>query len=217
MKFFLAFCCIFAGYSSAWAQDSDLPPMGKTFEGGIVFGGNITQVDGDTYSGYHKIGIQAGGSVNVNFTHWFGIGMEMLYAQKGSRGANVKESLALGTYFDKYYLNLNYIEIPLLLRYRMAFADIEGGISYARLVSSKEWVDADVPVVIKPELNSFRPDDYNYVAGICVHLGNHWQAGARYQYSVQPIRTWDRLPARYSQYGVNEYNNVVVFRIRYIL
>jgi opacity protein-like surface antigen len=199
------------------AQDFD-PLKHKLFEGGLTLGANITQVDGDTYSGFHKVGIQAGGLVYVHLNEKWGVSMEMLYAQKGSRGGNVKESVALGTYVDKYYLNLNYIEIPLMLHYnRFVYFDFEAGVSYARLLRSKEWAEADVPLVVKPEYNSFNSSDFNYIGGVTVRLSKHWYGSIRYQYSVSPIRKWDRVPLRYSQYNVDEYNNIVVIRALFML
>src|ERR1700744_4144942 len=63
-----------------------------TFKGGLVLGTNFTQVDGDTYYGYHKIGLNTGGMVYVHFTQLFGVSMELLYSQKGSRAAMVTQS-----------------------------------------------------------------------------------------------------------------------------
>jgi hypothetical protein len=188
----------------------------KFFEGGVVFGSNFTQVDGDTYNGYHKIAIQAGGTVYVHFSKLLGISMDLLYSQKGARGGNVKESIYLGTYIDKYYLNLNYVELPLTLHLKLRF-DYEAGIAYCRLVKSKEWAEADVPVIIKPEVSFFSKEDFEYVGGISAKLGRGWRVGIRYQYSIHPIRIWERVPERYRQYGVGEYNNVVVLRVIYML
>jgi outer membrane protein with beta-barrel domain len=197
------------------AQDDALKR--KTFEGSLVFGANICKVDGDTYTGYHKIGIQAGGQVYVHFSPRLGVSMDLLYAQKGARGGEVKESYALGTYFDKYYLNLNYIEVPLTFHFNTGFFDYEAGISYARLITSAEWAEADVPVVIDPVLSRFNSDDWNYVLGVTVPIHKHWYGSIRYQYSIVPVRPFDRIPPRYSQYGVDQYNSLAVFRVVYML
>lgn len=192
------------------------PP--NLFEGRLVAGFNICQVDGDTYSGFNKVGIQAGAMVYVHITPKFGASMELLYAQKGVRGAHVTNSYTLGTYFDKYFLNLNYIEVPLMLHYKWNYIfDFEAGLSYARLVTTKEWAEADVPVVFDPVLGSFNKADLNYIAGLTVRFHKHWYGSVRFQYSAMPIRTWERVHPRYAQYGVSQYNNVAVFRMVYML
>jgi hypothetical protein len=214
MLFFL-FCALLA-IEPSMAQDNEV--MHTKFEGGLVFGSCISQVDGDTYSGYHKIGLNTGGLVYINFTQSIGISMELLYVNKGSRGGVVNESPAVGTYIDKYYLNLNYVEVPLLFHLRiMEYYDFEGGVSYARLIKSHEWAEADVPIYIDPTLAYFNSQDINYVLGASVRLSKHWVGNARFQYSIVPIRPWDRVLPRYGQYGVNQYNNTVSLRMIYML
>ena len=201
-----------------FAQEHFFADENKVFDGGLIFGASITQVDGDTYSGYHKIGIHTGGTVYVHLSKIFGVSMDLLYSQKGSRGGNIKESYSVGTYIDKYYLNLNYIEVPVMLHLkRFEFLDFEAGLSYARLVSSKEWAEADVPVVIDPVLNSFKSTDLESVIGVSARLSKHWYGNVRAQYSLMPFRTWDRVPLRYMQYDVGQFNNVMVFRMIYMI
>jgi len=47
------------------------PPL---FEGRLLAGFNFSQLDGDTYAGYHKVGINAGGMVYVHLLPILGIG-----------------------------------------------------------------------------------------------------------------------------------------------
>lgn len=188
----------------------------KVFEGAAILGANITQVDGDTYAGFHKIGFNTGGMVYIHFNRKWGISMEMLYVQKGSRGGDLKDSYTVGTYIDKYYLNLNYVEVPLLLHMRLGPIDYEAGASYARLISSKEWAYADIPTYFDPVLCRFNTDDYNMIAGATARLSKHWFGGVRFQYSIVQIRPWDRILPRYSNGGyTGQYNDVVCFRMGY--
>jgi len=213
IKQFVLLCACLCLYVNAMAQDD----AKKVFEGGLIFGANITQVPGDNYTGYHKIGIEAGGQVYVNVSQFLGISMELLYAQKGARGGDVEQSVIVGTFINKYYLNLNYAEVPLLLHIKVGW-DLEAGISYARLITANEWAEADVPVVIDPVLNRFNSNDFDYVLGISRPIGKHWHASIRYEYSIKAIRPWDRVPLNYSSgYGVDEYNEVAVIRLVYML
>jgi Outer membrane protein beta-barrel domain len=221
MKFsFLLFIfgCLHSGVVTAQLSEENVfGDKQHRFEGRLIFGGSITQVDGDTYSGFHKIGIHAGPSVYVRFNDALGISMDILYTQRGTRGAHVNESYSVGTYFDKYYLNLNYTEIPVTLHLNGGMFDYEAGLSYARLVKSKEWAEADVPIYINPALAYFNKYDVNYIAGITVRINRHWYGSARFQYSALTIRTWDRVYPRYGSIGANQYNNVAVFRLIYKL
>lgn len=201
------------------AQETDfLDQPVRLFEGRIVAGMNFTQVDGDNYSGYHKVGINAGGMVFVNFSKLWALSTEMLYSMKGARGATVRESYYVGTYFDKYYVNLNYIEIPVAIHYKQfPFLDFEAGASYGRLISSKEWGEADVPVLIDPVYNYFNNSEVSILGGANLRIGKKMYANARFQYSVSTIRPYPRIPQHYYLYPQNQANNVVTLRLLYVL
>lgn len=193
------------------------------FSGGLVLGTNFSQVDGDTYYGYHKVGLCTGGVVNIRFNEVFGASMELLYSQKGSRGELVAESPAIGTYVEKYFMNLNYVEVPITLRllqtcsrYIDGGIDFEAGVSYARLIRSKEWIDADLPVIIDPDLNRFNTMDINYILGVSKKIYKQWQVSIRYQYSALSIRPVERVPYGYSWGNEGQFNNLFSFRLMYM-
>lgn len=189
----------------------------KLFEGGFVFGMNASQVDGDTYSGYNKAGIHAGGVVCVHFNQTIGVSLELLYSQKGSRGAHVEESPYIGTFFDKYYLNLNYVQMPLVLHVKFnPKMEMEGGISYSRLVNSWEYAESDQPWYVDPNQTWFDKTDICYLVGFSYRLSRHWYGNVRYEYSLDSIRPSERQPWPYTQYG-GQYNNSFTFRLMYML
>ncbi len=188
----------------------------KVFTGGLLLGLNFTQVDGDTYYGYHKVGLNVGGIVYVHFTKSFSASMELLYTQKGSRGEAIIESPAIGTYVTKYFMNLNYVEVPVLLHYTIHRYDIEAGVSYGYLVKSDEWVLADQPVNIDPVANAFNKTDLEYVFGLSAKLYKNLYANARFQYSVGSVRPPERIPYRYGYGNDGQQNNMVSLRLMYL-
>src|SRR4051812_22334962 len=72
--------------------DEDIDELNKLFEGRLVAGFNFSGLQGSAVSGFSKVGINAGGMVYTHFKTMFGLSLELLYSQKGARGANVKES-----------------------------------------------------------------------------------------------------------------------------
>lgn len=189
----------------------------RVFKGSLAIGMNMTQVDGDTYSGYSKVGIQAGAAVNIRLGKKFNVSSELLYMQKGARGAHVYESPYVGSYFDKYYLNLNYIELPIVLQYKHNLVwGFEAGISYARLIRSKEEGVGYVPVYILPEVNYFNNTDLCYLFGAYYYCNKHWMANVRFQYSLTPIRPVERVPENYNML-TGQFNNSITLRMLYIL
>lgn len=187
----------------------------RLFQGRLIAGFNFCQVDGDTYAGYHKVGINTGGMVYVHFNPVLGASLEMVYTQKGVRGANVRESYTVGTYFDKYYLNLNYAEMALLFHLDTYRFDYEAGISFSPLLNAAEWAEADVPIVIDPALTYFNSHDIDYVFGLSYRINYRWAVNFRFQYSITSIRPWERTPPRYSNGDLNEYNDLASLRLIY--
>ena len=202
---------VLAGYGQAIAQEQ------RVFNGGLILGANFTQVDGDSYYGYHKVGLNAGGIVCAHFSSKVGVSLELLYSQKGSRGVSVYESYAIGTYIEKYNMNLNYVEVPLMLHLFHGRYDYEAGISYARLIKSSESVQSDRPVIIDPVLNRFNTTDLNYVVGLSRRMYKTLYVNARFQYSIISIRPTSRIPYGYSYSDKGQFNNLFNLRLVYYL
>lgn len=58
---------------------------GQRFEAGLLAGFNGSQVEGDSFKGYHKPGVLAGLFVQTDIVPAVFAGMEIKYSQKGSR------------------------------------------------------------------------------------------------------------------------------------
>ncbi len=205
-----------AGALSVPAQSNYYEDEPKLFEGGILLGAVFSQIDGDTYFGYHKVGVNFGGRVYAHFTPVFGATLEIQYAQKGSRGEAVLESPTIGTYVTKYYMNVNYVEVPLTLHAILYTIDLEAGVSYARLVRSKEWILSDKPVVIDPEKARFNTTDFGYVFGIGRRVYKGLRANLRFQYSMVSIRPPERIPTNQGYGNIGQFNNLFNFRLIYL-
>jgi len=203
-----------------YAQSNYYEETSKVFSGGLIAGANFTQVDGDNFYGYHKVGLTAGGVVYIRFNENFGASMELYYSQKGSRGEVVTNSQSLGIYVQKYFMNLNYVEVPITIHVKSYFKShliyFEGGLSYAYLIKSSEYIQADQPVVIDPVLNRFNNTDFNYILGLCVNLYKKWYADARFQYSIFEIRPSDREPLGYGYGNSGQFNNMFSLRFMYL-
>ena len=205
-----ALCC-----TALRAQSNYYVAAPKVFSGGLTIGPNFTQVDGDTYYGYHKVGLNAGAVVYVHFSEIFGVSMELDYSQKGSRGEGITSSPATGMYVAKYFMNLNYAEVPVTFHAIVHQTDIEAGLSYARLITTKEWVLAAQPVAIDPVANRFNTTDLNYIVGISHQVYKNLYANARFQYSAIAIRPPERVPAGYGYGNTGQYNNMLNLRLLY--
>lgn len=188
----------------------------KTFNGALVMGLNFSQVDGDSYYGYHKVGLNAGAEVLARLSPHFGLSMELLYSRKGSRAVTVTESLTWGTYVWKYYMDVNYIEVPVLLHAWSRKYDVEIGASYGRLINSDEYVVGDQPVIITPDANHFNSYDIDFTAGLTRKIYKKLFVNMRYQYSLTSIRPPERIPVGYSYGNRGQFNNLFNLRLEYM-
>ena len=135
MQNILLFCCLFLlVLNPILCQDKPV------FQAGLTIGANFSQVDGDEYTGYRKIGLQDGIQGVVNITNNFFVSTEMLFSQRGARPSNREKLEDFENFID---IRLNYVEVPFLINVRTgnARADfrplrIFGGVSIGRLLNS---------------------------------------------------------------------------------
>ncbi|XZF12513.1 porin family protein [Chitinophagaceae bacterium MMS25-I14] len=191
----------------------------RVFYGGFTVGMNASQVDGDGFSGYHKAGLNLGPLVFARFTNHFGASMEMIYTQKGSRQRGITDD-PTGSGLSEandYDLKMNYIEVPVLLRYFSDKKIVAGaGISYARLINYKEEAITVAPVNLDPNLYPFHKSDVDVVADVNWGLKG-WYFGIRYAYSLASIRDGDRIPQGYGGGRFSgEYHNLFTLRLTYL-
>lgn len=103
----------------------------QRFEGALVGGVNMTQLDGDDLLGYRKIGFNVGARVNTVLSERWRVALEMLFTQQGSRRGRLDDPGSLD------FIRLNMVEVPLMLNFRDWKFDVGAGLSYGRLVNFK--------------------------------------------------------------------------------
>lgn len=197
--FYLFILLIIATATAGFAQ---------RFEGGLLGGLNASQVDGDTHSGYNKPGIVAGAYVINNFSERLFAGMEIKFAQKGSRkNPNFKTGDQ-----EKYIIRLNYIDLPVYLGVRTSErTSILGGLSAGYLISSK-ILDNYGPYPDQPVFNEF---DIQGMLGFRFQITNRLAVDLRSAYSLLPIR---ENPGKAEIYWLDsQFNNLLSTTLLYRL
>lgn len=183
--------------------------MAQDFKGGLKGGFDLSQIDGDKLSGYHKGGLIFGAYINRKLSPKLNWQMEMIYIGKGSKkGINPDKN-------QFYYrrISVDYIEIPVLLQF---WADkiktnFEMGLSFATLISSKEEDGFGETTFIGP----FRPFELGSLVGLNYAFTDQWSGTARLTYSLSPIAVENKvLFTVWNRYG-GSYNNVLEFTLNY--
>ena len=177
----------------------------------MLGGLNASQVDGDTYGGYNKPGIVAGAYLQTNLSPTIFTGMELKFAQKGSRkNPNPK----LQDDQEKYIMRLNYIDLPVYLGYRTSEKiAVLAGFSAGYLVSGTEF--NNYGKFVEEDRKPFNEFDVQAMLGFRFQFTKRLFVDLRGAYSVLPIREkpgnilwyWDR-----SQFN-NVLNTTVLYRL----
>lgn len=113
------FLCI--AFSVLKAQEQKfalMPALGLT----------ASQIHGDNYAGYNKLGFMGGLMIEAKLNKVLDADFGITFIQKGSRRNQNPEKFD----YRFYYVNLNYVEVPLMLKYntKRVFLTIGGAFAY---------------------------------------------------------------------------------------
>ena len=197
MKVFLVLLILFFNINLLHAQEK--------FHAGIIAGMSTSQVAGDTYSGFNKAGIALGAFSKTTFTEKISAQFEILYIQKGSKHV---PNIEKGNY-DDYLLQLNYIEVPILIRAFYKNFIYEAGPSFGVLVKNKESNNTGDITGIRP----FHKTETGINAGIGYPLSDSFEFNVRYSTSILPIRPHPSGTTYW--FNLGQTNTVISFTLHY--
>lgn len=219
LKNILVVLLIIASGQTGYAQKSGYftQDENQIFYGGITLGGNFSTVDGDSYGGYKKAGFVGGPTVYIRLLPSLLANIELLYSQKGSRGVFMDYSYQVGDYFERYWLDINYIEVPLIFSYNFRPRwHISLGGAYGQLVGvPREEVYSYQPYTLDPESSDFNKSDVSIVFGGMYQLSDGWFLSGRWQRSVMTIRESENIPVW--QATARQYNDLFSLRLVYLI
>ena len=178
---------------------------GQEFNAGLFGGVTASQVDGDSYWGYNKLGLTAGAFVNREINYQIYWQMELKYVSRGVYKGPTDPDPSL------YRSTYRYLELPLSVFYLFdQRIQVEAGVSPEVLIRA-HFSDQDG--LLDP---ASYPD--NRRVGVSVFAGIHYWlneslgAGIRFTYSAIPFRDpreWNH--PRYRGY----YHDVICLSLSY--
>ena len=200
---------IFLGLSfSVFSQEHK-----NTFNLFLTAGVSPSQVHGDSYSGFHKLGGMGGIGLETVFSPKASMSLSFMFIQKGAR----KNPNPTKGDLTAYYLNLNYIEVPLLVTYTQQKFIFDIGVSAAYLIN---YYEADQNMVFTG-LFPFQKFDYSVKLGLGYNINSKWFVNFRTSNSfitTRPNRIkqavyYNNIIARTFNKGY--YNNILEFTLGY--
>lgn len=211
MRFLILLLSAFAVLNQAAAQTLLGMDEEQVFFGGVHAGTNFSQVDGDGFAGYHKVGFTGGATVYTRISHFFAASLSLDYTQKGSVEKNFTET-TIGPALFEYRIHLNYVEMPLQLHFFQGpHWNFGLGVAYARLLNWKEEAYSNNPIRITPELYPFKKQEWSWRFAIGYQFYKNWIIGGHYQYTLGNIREGDAIPPGFG--GGTQRNNVVSLQL----
>jgi hypothetical protein len=170
----------------------------QSFTGGLHGGLAATQVTADDYVGFNKAGVFVGAHVGFDLNDYSSVSMELNFIQKGAR--KYADSLDL----SRYTLRLNYLEIPVMYKYKLnRLWTAEGGVSFGVLVHQFEEVDGLSIGTSEP----FEWRDLGIILGMNYHINDDWTVNVRYSNSIIPVRYF-KGGANYYFWNTGQFNVV---------
>jgi hypothetical protein len=200
------------------AKDNTYSPS-MHIRGGLIFGINAAQIDGDDYAGYHKVGLNFGFYGQIPVSKRFFFSTEILYSQKGAKNP-VTPNTPVQYWFT---WNIQYAEVPVLIHYqdKRAF-NVGAGVSYARMVNEQLSVMGEEPIptpicTTNKIFNDTVPfclkkNDFELIAEANYFPIKHLAINVRYQYSPIPIGYY--VNSNFINRGMH--NNLLSFRLMWI-
>ena len=186
----------------------------QRFQGAVMGGMNISQVDGDEVYGYHRFGGHLGVAAILPIKNW-DVTLETVFNQKG---AYQKPRFPEDSLNGQYDLHLNYVEVPLLAHYTDRDRFTAGaGFSWGRLVSYKEEEHGGNQIPYSDSV-PFNKNDINVLIDLQVRLYKRLKFNVRFAYSIVPIRerTFDPYPGFQEPWTRKQYNHMFTFRLVYV-
>jgi len=211
---FLVTVCsfFFSGYSQEVEQS-----FRPVFMAGVV----ASQVDGDTYAGYHKLGYFFGLGINRQLSKRVEMEFGITFLQKGVRKNYATDSASLNNPNNQFYLlRLNYVEVPLFVRihaYKKFKFEVGGAFAY--LIKNPPSEQSQNGYYNDKQFKNF---DFSYLIGLGYQLKPNVFINLRYEYSVIPFRDYyqstkgiyhGQFP--YSLFNTGLYNNLLILSYNY--
>lgn len=188
----------------------------QEFFGGLILGGDVSQVGGDARGGYNKLGLVGGAFAGLKLSEDLDVQMELKYIQKGSYSTDVENRPV----FDPFLIKLDYIDMPIVFAYNlnkinindinMKWLKLELGVSFDVLLKARQEIQGVVVQASDP----WKRVAFNTVVGVRVNVKENLEIGiraidsmtsicksSRYPYSNGNIAYTRRLFGRYGMFN----------------
>lgn len=153
----------------------------QNFDANIEIGFNTSQIDGDLFAGYNKIGIHGGLGVQYIFSNEWKLGSGIFYNALGSQ-----KEIQIGNTApeEQQKIKLSYVSVPIMMIYSLSSGEergwhFSGGLQGSYLINSS--IQDRVNDAI---LEFFNEIDISVAIGVDYQFSSLWSIGVKASESV---------------------------------
>lgn len=133
----------------------------QSLHAGVKLGANLNKVDGYTFKEKFTLGFQLGGFAEIDISKKIGIQPELLWNQ-----SKLDTVLNADYQFKSKDINLNYLTIPILLRYNVAkILTLHAGPQFGILLNKDK-------TLLEDGRNAFKSGDFSMILGAQLNVGS---------------------------------------------
>ena len=192
-----------------------IPSFSQSIKGAVLFGTNISQVDGDEVFGFKHYGFNVGASaiMPLGESNW-SVAIETNYSQKGAY--EKYDPAGIDSVHPYYNLRLDYVEVPVIIQYTdKNIVTFGTGFSWGRLIEFNE-IEHGLKVQWDNTYGPYDRNDVNWLADLRFRVYNRFHFNIRYSYSLSKIRTRTYIKPSGTVWDRRQYNNIITFRLVYV-
>ena len=185
--------------------------MENRFEGGVLLGLASTQINGDGYAGYNRVGWTAGFFLERQYKDRWTFLTELAYITKGS----LQPPNTLSGNFNTLKIRLNYVEMPFIFKYHIKKFRVMAGPSIGFLVGEKQFRDGVEAVGLDVIIGPFKKFEISSQIGVEYEVGEKSMLSWRYSTSMLPVA--NRLiqdPTSIFGFAGGSYNQLMTISLR---
>ena len=157
-KLFALVIILVLSYTSIQAQGIRL---------GVKAGANLNKISGQSFSDEFTLAYHVGAFVELDFNKKWGIQPEIFWSQSSAKPTSFQTiysgSYVAPTFDPQNPIRLNYLSIPLLLRYNLGLISLLAGPQYSILMNTDK-------TILQNGQSAFSNGDFAMVAGAQINL-----------------------------------------------
>jgi hypothetical protein len=198
-KHFLTLALLAGGATAAHAQTQRIHFGLKAGVSFARFVGSDVP-DNNLVTTQYRVGLSGGGLAELSLAQHWAVQPEVLYTSKGTK--QIYNSASTTNALTSYQ-NLGYLDIPVLLKFKIPHFFVEAGPQLGVLLHAKQTVESGISSAETENRNAFKTSDLGYALGLGVQDTNGLLLGVRYNGSlVNNTATTPQLSRRNSAFSL---------------